>query len=161
MVCVVHAEPAPSILRCGVLPLHHYELLPAVAVAGPCAESRSVSAGAGAGAAKVPLCGCGIRGDARACALADQRAAARRSVGGDESPETRLRPPSAFSYAPGAGLETDAALAGADGAGPHLAASVLRFRCLFGTQARGEAALHAPGSSKAGTRPGAATVDME
>src|SRR5678809_244798 len=76
---------------------------------------------AGAGAAKVSLCGCGIRGDARACALADQRAAARRSVGCDESPETRLRAPSAFASAPGVGLETDAALAGSDGAGPHLA----------------------------------------
>src|SRR5579872_979214 len=54
-----------------------------------------------------------IRGDARACALADQRAAARRSVGSDESPEARLRPPSAFASAPSAGLETDAAVAGA------------------------------------------------
>src|SRR5579872_4437855 len=59
MLCVVHAEPAPSILRCGALALHHYELLPAVAVAGPGAEPRSVSAGAGAGAATVSLCGCG------------------------------------------------------------------------------------------------------
>src|SRR5579864_277759 len=33
---------------------------------------------------------------------------------------------------------------------------VLRFRCLLGTQARGEVALHAPQSSKAGTRSGAA-----
>ena len=40
-------------------------------------------------------------------------------------------------------------------------ASVLRFHCLLGTQARGEAALHAPQSSEAGTRPGAATMDME
>src|SRR5579859_84060 len=87
--------------------------------------------------------------------------ARRRSAGGDESPEARLRPPSAFASAPSAGLETDAALAGADGAGPHLAASVLRFRCLLGTQARGEAAIHAPQSSEAGTRSVAATVDME
>ena len=62
---------------------------------------------------------------------------------------------------PRASLETDAALAGADGAGPHLAASVLRVRCLLGTQARGEAALDAAQSSEAGTRSGAATVDME
>ena len=117
MLYLGHAQPVASILRGGVLALHHDQLLSAFAAAGQPPQPRPVSARAGAGAATVSLCGCGIRSDAGARASAAERAAARRSVGGDESPEAGIRPMSAWSPAARARFETDAAVADAGRAG--------------------------------------------
>jgi hypothetical protein len=97
LVYLRHAQAVASLLRCRLCALYHHQLLPAIAAAGHFEEPRSVSSSAGAGAATLSVRGPGIRGDARARALADGRAATRRSVGGDEGSEARVCASPAFA----------------------------------------------------------------
>ncbi len=90
MLYVAHAQPAPSILWCGLLALHHDQLLPAMALLGS-ARNRDLFLRVGAGATTLSLRTCGICGDAGTCALADRRARARRPVAGDEGGQAGIR----------------------------------------------------------------------
>jgi hypothetical protein len=47
----IHAQPAPSLLRGGILSLHHHQLLPAPAIARQPAQPRPLLERAGTGAA--------------------------------------------------------------------------------------------------------------
>src|SRR5205807_8296036 len=72
----IHAQPAPLLLRGGILSLHHHQLLPAPAIARQPTLSRPVLERAGAGAAALPFYCNRIRHHARARPPAAHRARA-------------------------------------------------------------------------------------
>jgi hypothetical protein len=73
-------------------------------------------------------------------ALVDRIARARQSVDGDAGDQAGIRAPFAGAAAPGRASTTVGALAWAGGAGPCVAAPVLRLRGVLGAEASGETA---------------------
>ncbi|SRR6266567_5474962 len=86
------ADKTPSVLRRRIPSLRHDQLLSAKRSARHATESRSVSRSRGTGAPPLPFRSRWLRGYARARSSVVQRTRARRSLGGDEGPQTVLRP---------------------------------------------------------------------
>src|SRR5260221_1472666 len=158
---VANADQPASLLRRWIPSLHHYQLLSAKSTAGHAAESRSVSRSHGAGAALARCRGGWIRSDARARSSFVQRAGARRSLGGDEGPETVVRTAVAESVSGRGGSTAVLLVEDSSYRGTCLAASLLRFRRVHTEEAGGEAALHASQSRCPRSGAGAGTVELE
>jgi hypothetical protein len=95
------AQQTSSLLRRGISPLHHHQLLSPAAAAAKAAESRSRPRSAGTSAPTVSLCGRRVRGHARASALAVERTGARRSIQGNAGAQAGFRAAAATQAACG------------------------------------------------------------
>src|SRR5450631_165717 len=155
-----NAQAAPSLLRCGILALHHDKLLSATSPPREKTKSRFVSQSPRTGTPALSLCSYRIRGDARARTPAPRRTGAAESVGGDAGPQAGLRASSSAEHEKSR-LSTGRSMEFGVRRGPYLAASLLRFCSVHRAQACGETSLHASEPDKTRTRARTATVGME
>ena len=96
----IRAESAASLLRSGILSLHHHQLLSTPALARQRVKSGLVSPRAGAGAAALSFCSDRICGDARARTPASDRTGAGESIIGDAGHQAGVRATCAGGLAP-------------------------------------------------------------
>ena len=96
----IRTESAASLLRSGILSLHHHQLLSTPALARQRVKSGLVSPRAGAGAAALSFCSDRICGDARARTPASDRTGAGESIIGDAGHQAGVRATCAGGLAP-------------------------------------------------------------
>lgn len=65
-----HAQPVAPLLRRGILPFHHHQLLSAAAFVGQCAKPRAVGARSRTSPTTLPFRAAGLCGNAGICAPA-------------------------------------------------------------------------------------------
>src|ERR1700757_1182574 len=125
----IRAESAASLLRSGILSLHHHQLLSTPALARQRVKSGLVSPRAGAGAAALSFCSDRICGDARARTPASDRTGAGESIIGDAGHQAGVRATCAGGIAPSRSSAATRLGERAGGTGAHLAAAFMIWSC--------------------------------
>ena len=85
-----HADKLAPLLWCWILPLYYHMLLPAPSPSRHTPRPRSLPRCAGADSRTPSICGCRLRGHARACSSSRHRAGARKSFAGNGRVETNF-----------------------------------------------------------------------